>query len=182
MANKTVAELQAEFDKVSRETQKAYDVLHPTFGSDARQIAYEYEKAVKEKDAKTIAELKPAYDAAQAKYADAQTRKNALRKELEAVKKEESAAKTKSISSKAAGNVYDKALKDLAVAEAKLGGYKGSDNYIAAYKNAQSAYDAAVAAGKTPVALPEAKIAIPLTPIGDQGGADGGKTTEKPLN
>ena len=183
MANKTVAELQAEFDKVSAETQKAYDVLHPTFGSDARQIAYEYEKAVKEKDAKTIAELKPAYDAAQAKYADAQTRKNALRKELEAVKKEESAAKTKSISSKAAANVYDKALKDLAVAEAKLGGYKGQDNYITAYKNAQSAYDAAVKAGKNPVALPEAKVPIIISAgAGGEQGGGGQKTPEKPLN
>jgi len=173
MAKKTVAELQKEFEKVSNETQKAYDVLHPTFGSDARQIAYEYEKAVKDKDTKTAKELKPLYDAAQAKYKDAQTRKNSLRKELESLKKEEETSKKKSIEEKSASNVYDKSVKDLAVAEAKIDSYNGQENYISAYRTAQAAYDAAVKAGKTPDALPEPKIAIPVIEEKTALGPDG---------
>lgn len=173
MAKKTVAELQKEFEKVSNETQKAYDVLHPTFGSDARQIAYEYEKAVKEKDEKTIAKLKPIYDKAQAAYADAQNRKNALRKELETLKKEEADAKKQSISEKSATNVYNSALKDLAVAEAKINAYNGEENYINAYRKAQEAFNSAQKLGKAVAALPAPKVEIPVVVEETKLGPDG---------
>jgi hypothetical protein len=173
MANKTVAQLQKEFDKVSTETQKAYDVLHPTFGSDARQIAYEYEKAVKEKDDKAIAKLKPAYDKAQAAYNDAQNRKNSLRKELETLKQEELNAKKATIAEKSTGNAYDNTLKDLAVAEAKINAYNGQENYIAAYRKAQEAFTAAQKAGKTVTALPSPKVEIPVIVEDVKLGPDG---------
>jgi hypothetical protein len=160
---KSAKELQAEFDRVSAETQKAYDVLHPTFGSDARQIAYEYEKAVKEKDSKAIKELKPLYDSAQAKYKEAQTRKNALRKELKSAQEAEKTVKEKSAEKKSGTSLYDKAVKDLAVAEAGLTGYQGEQKYIDAYRKAEAAFKTLTDSGVTPkVALPVAKIAIPV--------------------
>lgn len=171
---KTVEQLQQEFDRVSAETQKAYDALHPTFGSDARQIAYEYEKAVKDGDKKAIKELKPLYDAAQAKYKDAQDRKNALRKELNAAKKAETESKTKAATAKGAGNLYDRAIKELAAAEAGLQGYKGEEKYINAYRKAEAAFNSLAQTGKTPsVALPVAKITIPPIEVGTEVGADG---------
>lgn len=171
---KSAKELQAEFDRVSAETQKAYDVLHPTFGSDARQIAYEYEKAVKEGDKKAIKELKPLYDSAQAKYKEAQTRKNALRKELKAAQESEKSAKEKSAQGKSSTSLYNKAVKDLAVAEAGLTGYQGEQKYIEAYRKAEAAFNDLTAAGVTPkVALPVAKITIPPVEAGTEIGADG---------
>ena len=182
MAKKTVDQLQKEFDRVSSETQKAYDVLHPTFGSDARQIAYEYEKAVKENDKKVIRELKPLYEKAQAAYKDAQTRKNALRKQLEAAKKEEEESKKTSIEQKSATNAYEKALDKLAIADASLGvAYQGDQKYIDAYQSAKLAYDAAVKSGKNPRPLPEPKIAIPVAEGQDeQGTAKGGAVVTGP--
>jgi hypothetical protein len=163
---KSVKELQAEFDRVSRETQLAYDALHPTFGSDDRQIAYEYEKAVKEGDKKAIKELKPLYDKAQAKYNDAQSRKNALRKELNAAKTAEEKEKTGAATAKSATNVYNKAVSNLAAADAGIGGYKGEEKYVDAYRKAQEAFNALVAAGITPeVELPSPRIEIP--PVGE---------------
>ena len=178
---KSVKQLQAEFDKVSQETQKAYDVLHPTFGSDARQIAYEYEKAVKDGDKKTIKELKPVYDAAQAKYKEAQTRKNALRKELKAAQEAEQSTKEKSAAKKSGTTLYDKALKDLAVAEAALSGYQGEQKYIDAYRKAEAAFKTLTDSGVTPkVTLPAAKIAIPEIETGAETGTGKEGTVKEP--
>jgi hypothetical protein len=177
---KSVKELQAEFDKVSRETQLAYDVLHPPFGNSERLLAYEYEKAIKDGDKKAIKELKPLYDSAEAKYKDAQTRKNALRKELNAAKKSETETKTKTATVKGANNLYNQALKDLQVAERGIEGYQGEQKYIDAYRKAESAFNTLTDSGTTPkVALPIAKITIPPVEAGAQVGADGKPVASK---
>jgi hypothetical protein len=158
---KTIKQLQAELDKAAEQTRKTYDVLFPPFGSDAILLDKEYKKAVANKDTKKIAELKPAYDRALAAYTTAQNKKNAINKELKALQKEEKAVKEEGTKNKVAQSTYDKAVENLAKAEADIAGYKGQEKYIAAYQAAKVAYQAAVDAGLKPKALPKEKIAIP---------------------
>jgi hypothetical protein len=174
---KTIEQLQQELGKVSEDTRRAYDLLNSK-ARDGRfyvglyrqlDIAENtlnkkgvFESAKKEAEA-TIAELKPKIKAAEAEYKKFQDQKNALNKELKAIKTAEQEKKTNAAVAKGAANVYKDALDELGKADLGLEGYKGNEKYIAAYTKAQQAYDTLTKAGVAPkVALPEPKIAIPV--------------------
>ena len=165
---KTVEELRAEYAAATEETRAAYDAWQGEFGS-SEYPKREYEKAVKAKNKKEIARLKPTYDKLSKAYKEAQDKKNALKKELAAA---ESADKTKKTGA-ASERTYNTALNELDVAEAGIGNYGGEENYIKAYQVAQQAYDDAVKAGKNPKSLPVAKVTIPPKTEGQTVGADG---------
>jgi hypothetical protein len=185
---KTIEQLQQELGKVSEDTRRAYDLLN----SKARDGRYYvglyrqldiaentlnkkgvFESAKKEAEA-TIAELKPKIKAAEAEYKKFQDQKNALNKELKAIKTAEQEKKTNAAVAKGAANVYKDALDELDKADLGLEGYKGNEKYIAAYTKAQQAYDTLTKSGVAPkVALPEPKIAIPVAEEKVVLGADG---------
>lgn len=173
MAEKTVKQLQAEYNQITEQNRKAYDNLKG-YGSGVFSWQNEYQRLLakanpSDKDKARLAELKPRFDAAQAEYKKTQEAKNALKKELEAAKKAETQAKESNVSKKSAQSNYDKAIASLNVATAQLGGYKGNEAYTEAYKKAQAAADALTKAGGTPN-LPEPKITIPTA------GSDATKT------
>lgn len=156
---KSLKQLEKELGAAAVKAEKAYGVLNGTGGRGG--LERDYNLAVKNKNKEAIAKLKPAYDKAVSDYKAAQESKNAINLELKRFKKEETAAKEKDTAGKVAQAAYDKAVEKLTQAEAKFAGYKGQENYIAAYQAAKVAYQEAVKAGIKPVALPKEKVAIP---------------------
>lgn len=181
MAAKTLDELQKEYRKVTEATKEAYDKLNPPFGDDREMLAKKYKKALAKDDKAEIARLKPLYDSALAEYTRAQTRKDALKLQISRLQKEEEKVKVKEATGKAATGTYEKSLKKLKEAEIGIKGYKGETNYQDAYWAAQDAYNALVAAGKTPPAsLPSPKIVIGPRPESEPKSGTGGKTGTGP--
>lgn len=172
---KTLTQLQQEYARITEENRKAYDALNApsAFGGEQQgqslqdyylglQSAYEKpgvgNKAVlKEK----LDRIRPKFEAAQAKYKETQTAKNAAKKELDAAQKTEKETKTKGAEQKSAKSVYDKALSEFKNAEIKLGGYQGEEAYKQAYQKLEIARNEFVKAGGNPPALPEPKVSIP---------------------
>lgn len=148
MASK-IEQIQQRYNAATLETRNTFDKLQKwnTFPSEILQ------KRADE------------YAAVQEAYKVAQEKKNQLKKELDAAKKEQENA----VKIKGAENVYNKTLKELAKAEIGIAGYKGSDKYITAYQKAQEAFNALTKLGGAPKnALPEAKMVIP--PVVQTGG------------
>lgn len=156
---KTLRDLEKEFGAAADAAEKAFNVLNGTGGRGG--LERDYNLAVKNKNKEAIAKLKPLYEKAVADYKVAQEAKNAATKALKDFKKESTVAKEKATAGKVAQAAYDKAVGNLTAAEAKIAGYKGQENYIAAYQAAKVAYDTAVKAGINPKALPKEKVAIP---------------------
>jgi len=155
---KSIDQLQQEFGDASEKARKAYETLNGTGGRGG--LERDYNVAVKNKNKEGIAKLKPLYDKAVQDYKVAQEAKNAANLALKRAKKEETTTKSTEANQKVAQSVYDKAAEALAQAESKLTGYKGEENYVAAYKAAKLAADALTKTGVT-VALPAPRITIP---------------------
>lgn len=148
---KTLEQIQQEFNAITLTTQEAYDRLQNL--SSSKEF---------------IRDNKATYDAAQKAYKDAQTKKNALRKELDAAKGlVQSKAKEKS-----ASDVYQKTLQALRDAELGIEGYKGAEKYQDAYRKAEQAYNNAIATGVNLLPLGSPRIAVP--PLAVAGATDGG--------
>lgn len=186
MAEKTVKQLQAEYAKISEENRKAYDYLKG-YGTGSGVFSWqnEYNRLIAKanptaKEQARIAELKPKFEKAQAEYKRTQEAKNALKKELDAAKKAETQAKEGAASQKSAQSNYDKAISALNIAKAQLGGYKGDQGYIDAYKAASAAADALKKAGGTPN-LPSPAIEIPAGKTETGTGEDGTKPEDMSL-
>jgi hypothetical protein len=169
---KTLRELEQEFAEASKSAEKTFNVLNGTGGRGGLEQAYEIaarNKAKNDKDPGSVRNfslkefnaLKTRYDQAVRDYKTAQEAKNASNKALKNFKKEAGAEKEKATAVKVAESAYDKAVEKLTEAEAKFAGYKGQENYIAAYQAAKVAYQTAVDAGAKPKALPKEKVAIP---------------------
>lgn len=156
---KSLEQLEKELGAAAAKAEKTFGVLNGTAGRGG--LERDYNLAVKNKNKEAIAKLKPLYDKAVADYKAAQEEKNAANKALKQFKKEASAEKEKATTGKVAQAAYDKAVEKLSEAEAKFAGYKGQENYIAAYQAAKVAYQEAVKAGIKPEALPKEKVAIP---------------------
>ena len=185
---KTIEQLEQELGKVSQDTRRAYDLLNSK-ARDGRFYVGLYRQldiaentlnkkgvfeSSKEEAKATIAALQPKIKAAEAEYKKFQDQKNALNKELKALKTAEQEKKTNAATAKGAANVYKDALDELNKADLGLEGYKGNEKYIAAYTKAQQAYDTLTKAGVAPkVALPEPKIVIPVAEDQVVLGADG---------
>jgi hypothetical protein len=155
---KSIDQLQEEFGAASEKARKAYDRLNGTGGRGG--LERDYNLAVSKKDKEGISKLKPLYDKAVQDYKVAQEAKNAANLALKRAKKETTAEKSTEANKKVAESVYDKASQALTEAESKLTGYKGEENYVAAYKAAKLAADALTKAGGT-AALPTPRITIP---------------------
>jgi len=163
MAENTLQQLRDELATITEQNRKAYDAFNQRgYTSDGRSLKQAYEIAVRDKNAEDIAKYKPLYEDAQVKYKETQTKKNEIAKAVKDAETAEKQTKTKEKTASAATDTYQKALDKLATAEIGLVGYQGEEKYKAAYQEARNAYDAAVAAGKTPAALPEAKITVPV--------------------
>jgi hypothetical protein len=156
---KTLRDLEEEFGVAAKAAEKAFNVLNGTGGRGG--LERDYNLAVQKKDKEGISKLKPLYDKAVQDYKKAQESKNKANLALKRFKKEAGAEKEKATGVKVAESAYDKAVQKLAEAEAKFAGYKGQENYIAAYQAAKVAYQTAVDAGAKPKALPKEKVAIP---------------------
>jgi hypothetical protein len=156
---KTLRELEREFADASEKARETFDVLNGKAGRGG--LERDYNLAVKKNDREKIAKLKPMYDKAVAAYKAAQEAKDAARKELKSFKEEESKAKEKEVKDKVVKNTYDKALENLTVAESKISGYKGEENYITAYRAAEAAKKVADTAGVAVPALPPQKVTVP---------------------
>lgn len=156
---KTLRDLEEEFGVAAKAAEKAFNVLNGTAGRGG--LERDYNLAVQKKDKEGISKLKPLYDQAVRDYKVAQETKNKANLALKRFKKEAGAEKEKATGVKVAQSAYDKAVQKLAEAEAKFAGYKGEENYIAAYQAAKVAYQTAVDAGAKPKALPKEKVAIP---------------------
>jgi hypothetical protein len=174
MAEKTVKQLQAEYAKISEENRKAYDYLKG-YGTGSGVLSWqnEYSRLIAKtnptaKEQARIAELKPKFEAAQAKYKQTQEAKNAAKKALEDAQKAASKGTEEAAAKKSAQAAYDKALSALNVATAELGGYQGKEGYTAAYQKAQQAAAALTKAGGTPN-LPALAAGITLPTIGADG-------------
>ncbi len=147
---KTLEQIQQEFNAITLTTKEAYDKLQNLKSS---------------KD--FIKKNKAAYDAAELAYKNAQEKKNALRKELEAAKGAE-VSKTKQ---KSINDVYQKTLRELRDAELGIEGYKGAEKYQDAYRKAQQAYNNAIKEGVNLLPLGSPRIDVPPLPVA--GAADG---------
>lgn len=185
MAEKTVAQLQAEYAKITEETRKAYDALkqpatialgteHPgqSLEDYYLNLKQAYDKpgvGNKAEIAKKIAAVESKFKAAQDAYKTAQTAKNAAKAALDAAKKAEGQQGKTTDAKKSAQSAYDKAITDLKAADSKFAGYQGEENYIDAYRKAKDAADALTKAGGKP-ALPTPKVPIPAV---DQTKTDG---------
>jgi hypothetical protein len=157
---KTLEQIQQEFNAITLTTQEAYDRLQ-NLGSSKEFIR----------------DNKATYDAAQKAYKDAQIKKNALRKELDAAKGlVETKAKEKSASA-----VYQKALQVLKDAELGIEGYKGAEKYQDAYRKAEQAYNNAIATGVNLLPLGSPRIEVPPLPV-TGGKEDKGGTAAAPEN
>lgn len=155
---KSIDQLQKEFGAASEKARKAYDLLNGTSGRGG--LERDYNLAVSKKNKEAIAKLKPLYDKAIQDYKVAQEAKNAANLALKRAKKESTVEKSTEANKKVAQSVYDKAAEALTQAESKLTGYKGEENYVAAYKAAKLAADALTKAGGA-AALPTPRITIP---------------------
>jgi hypothetical protein len=163
MAEDTLRKLRDDLTAITEENRKAYDAFHQRgYLPTGESLEQAYKIALREKNDKDIAKYKPLYEAAQVEYNKTQTKKNELAKSVKAAEKAEKDKKTKEKTASAASDTYQKALDKLTTAEVGLVGYQGEEKYKAAYQEARNAYDAAVAAGKTPTPLPEAKITVPV--------------------
>jgi hypothetical protein len=180
MAAKTLDELKKEYRKITEANQEAYDKLNPPFGDDREMLKKNYLKALKKDDKAEIARLKPLYEAALDAYTKTQTRKNALKLQISNLEKAEERTKLKDATSKASVGTYEKSLNKLREAEIGIKGYQGEKNYQDAYWAAQDAYNAVVASGKTPSALPSPKIVIGPRPEGENKAGTGGTTGTGP--
>jgi hypothetical protein len=185
---KTIEQLQEELGKVSAQTRRAYDALNSK-ERDGRFYVGLYRRldiaqnTLKKKGLfesarieaeETIAELEPKIKEAEAEYKKFQEQKNALNKELKAIKTAEQEKKTKAAVAKGAANVYTDAIEELNKADLGLEGYKGNEKYIAAYTKAREAYNTLTESGVTPkVVLPQPKIAIPEPEEETKLGPDG---------
>jgi len=185
---KTIEQLQEELGKVSAQTRRAYDALNSK-ERDGRFYVGLYRRldiaqntlkkkglfeSARQEAEETIAELEPRIKAAEAEYKQFQEQKNALNKELKAIKTAEQEKKTKAAVAKGAANVYTDAIEELNKADLWLEGYKGDEKYIAAYTKAREAYNTLTESGVTPkVALPQPKIAIPEPEEETKLGPDG---------
>jgi hypothetical protein len=194
---KTIEQLQEELGKVSAQTRRAYDVLNSKKRSgrfyeglyrqlDIAQNTLKkkglFESARIEAE-ETIAELEPKIVEAEAEYKKFQDQKNAINKEIKALKAEEQEKKTKAAVVKGAANVYTDAIEELNKADLGLEGYKGNEKYIAAYTKAREAYNTLTESGVKPkVALPEPKIAIPEPEEEVKLGPDGKPVGDVKLN
>jgi hypothetical protein len=156
---KSLEQLEKELGAAAAKAEKTFGVLNGTGGRGG--LERDYNLAVQKKDKEGISKLKPLYTKAVADYKAAQEEKNAANKALKEFKKEESVAKEKETAGKVAQSAYDKAVEKLTQAESKFAGYKGQENYVAAYQAAKVAYQEAVKAGIKPKALPKEKVAIP---------------------
>ena len=175
----SVDQLRAQYNAASEANRKAYDELHG--GGWNTNYQREYEIAVRDNDKEAKARLEPIVKKLAARYKETQDEKNRLKKELAAAEKAAGEKKTKEAQAKGAAGVYDKALKELDVAKANLGGYQGEEKYNKAYLAAKQAFDNVVKAGKTPAqSLPIPEIEVKgLQPEGNQGGAGGAGTGEQ---
>ena len=149
---KTLEQIQQEFNAITLTTKEAYDRLQNL--SSSKEF---------------IKNNKDVYDAAEKAYKDAQEKKNALRKELDAAK---GLAETK-LKGKSASAVYQKALEVLKDAELGIEGYKGAEKYQDAYRKAEQAYNNAIATGVNLLPLGSPRIAVPPLAV---AGAPGGET------
>ena len=166
---KSLDQLQKELGVASEKARKAYDVLNGTGGRGG--LERNYQLAVQNKDKEGIAKLKPLYEKTLADYKTAQEAKNKANLALKNAKVEDTKAKETAVKSKSAQSVYDKAMQGLKDAELKFAGYKGQENYIAAYQKAQAAFDNAVALGVTPkTPLPTQKVPVPVIEQKGTGG------------
>jgi hypothetical protein len=158
---KTLEQIQQEFNAITLTTQEAYDRLQ-NLGSSKEFIR----------------DNKATYDAAQKAYKDAQIKKNALRKELDAAKGlVETKAKEKSASA-----VYQKTLQVLKDAELGIEGYKGAEKYQDAYRKAEQAYNNAIAAGVNLLPLGSPRIAVPPLAVAGATGGGAGAGAATPEN
>jgi hypothetical protein len=158
---KTLEQIQQEFNAITLTTKEAYDKLQ-NLGSSK----------------KFIRENKALYDAAQKAYKDAQEKKNALRKELDAAKSAITVkAKRKSIS-----DVYQKTLRELKDAELSIDGYKGEEKYQDAYRKAEQAYNNAIKEGVNLLPLGSPKIVVPPLAVDSGAGAEGAAGAAAPEN
>lgn len=169
---KTLKELEQEFGAASKLAEKTFNVLNGTGGRGGLEQEYEIavrNKAKNDKDPGSIRNfslkefnaLKTKYEKAVQDYKVAQEAKNKANKELKGFKKEEETEKKKATTVKVAETAYDKAIEKLTSAEAKISGYKGEEQYVAAYQAAKVAFDEAIKAGAKPKALPKERVAIP---------------------
>ena len=137
---KTLEQIQQEFNAISLDTRNAFDKLQKV---------------------KSFDKTTDTYKQAEKAYKDAQTKKNALRKELDAAKKATDSKGTK----KSFNTVYSQSLADLKEAELAIEGYQGTEKYQDAYRKVQKAYKEAVDSGVNLLPIPAPKIDVP--PIKD---------------
>lgn len=182
MAEKTLAQLQAEYAKITEENRKAYDALkqpsslgekHPgqSLEDYYLNLKQAYDKpgvGNKAEIAKKIAAVEGEFKKAQAEYKRTQEEKNVAKKALDAAKKLDTSESKSGSAKKSAQTEYDKALTALKNADTKLSGYKGEQGYIVAYKELQKAADALTKAGGT-ATLPTPKVAIPEGTVDSKG-------------
>lgn len=182
---KTVKQLEAEYADITEKNRKAYDEFKGT-GTGIYKWQIKYRNLIGKANPTAaekayIEQYKPVFEAAQAEYKRTQDAKNALKKELDAARKAETAAKEGDVSKKSAQSNYDKAISALNIAKAQLGGYKGEQGYIDAYKVASAAADALKKAGGTPT-LPAPAIEIPAGKTDTGTGKDGTQADDMSLS
>ena len=170
---KTLKELEAEFESVTKLTKEAYDDIYSRssgrgFKGAGSSLDEKYKIAVRDyrnnpdKINKEILDaLKPEWEKRQGAYKKYQEQKNSLQKELKAAQKEADKTKKKEAGQKLAISGYQKALDKLNDAELELGTYNGDTKYIQAYREAQAAFENAKDSGATPKPLPKPKITVP---------------------
>ena len=170
---KTLDQLEDEFDAISDLTREAYNAVYGSgsgrgFKGAGNSLDQKYKIALEDYRKNPDATNKEILNAVEvewkrrsAEYKRVQEQKNSLRKELNAAKKEEEKRKRKEAETKLVLSGYNNALEKLSAAEIEIGTYQGEDKYIAAYQEAQAAYDTAVAAGANPKMLPPKKIVVP---------------------
>jgi hypothetical protein len=158
---KTLEQIQQEFNAITLTTKEAYDRLQNL--SSSKEF---------------IKNNKDVYDAAEKAYKDAQEKKNALRKELDAAK---GLVETK-LKGKSASAVYQKALQVLKDAELGIEGYKGAEKYQDAYRKAEQAYNNAIATGVNLLPLGSPRIAVPPLAVAGAPGEETGTPAAAPEN
>lgn len=173
MAEKTVDELKSELSTIREKTKDAYDLLNDDRTGLYKRLGIEQNtltkkgllSGVKERTEANIKALESQIKSAEVEYNRFQTQKNNLNKQLKDINKSAQDKKTKEVTAKSAGNVYQKALDELKRAELGLAGYKGNTEYQDAWRKAETAYANAVTAGLNPVALGNPRITVPPLPV-----------------
>lgn len=158
---KTLEQIQQEFNAITLTTKEAYNKLQNLSSSQ-----------------EFINKNKAAYAAAQKAYKDAQEKKNALSKELEAAK----SAVVKQAKRKSISDVYQKTLKELRNAELGIEGYQGEIKYQDAYRKAEQAYNNAIKEGVNLLPLGSPKIVVPPLAVEEVAGAEGDTTTPENIS